>query len=66
MNEALSNLLNLDSRVWFDLGPQLTCEEAETFAAFLTAAQRPDLSNALLESHIDADEPGDIYHKETA
>ena len=34
-----------------DLGPHMTCREADALANLLTAAGRPDLAQALLDGH---------------
>ena len=63
---ALNDLLTLGGDLWADLGPKLTCAEAEVFARFFTAYGRPDTADLLLACHGDADEEGDNHYEKGA
>ena len=54
-------LLALDAHLWADLGPKLTCDEAETFAEFLVAHGKREAAGWLLNSHAFEDEEGDLH-----
>lgn len=45
-----------------DLGPHLTCTEAEAFADLLAAHGQHQAADALREGHIDEDDHGDLNH----
>lgn len=49
---------------WYDLGPHLTCDEAEAFAEFLVAVGPPDSDQlrSLKQGHAEGDEDDDDRH----
>lgn len=49
----------LDPHVWYDIGPALTCNEANVLAAFLDALGADGAG--LLGAHTDGDEEGDEH-----
>ena len=59
-------VLELDPTMWGDLGPHLTCTEAETVAAFLRAWGNPGAADLLIEGHAAEDLDGDDHYRETS
>lgn len=69
MNNELSTALDTFLEVFSawtlgDLGPHLTCTEADALANLLNAAGRPDLAEALSEGHAAEDDAGDAHYTE--
>lgn len=57
-------LASLGEDLWVDLGPTLTCSEAETFATFLHAYGQRDSAAALLDAHAREDDEGDQHYQQ--
>lgn len=53
----------LDYHTVGDVGPHLTCSEAEDFARFLRAVGAEDLASTLLAGHADGDDIGDRHYQ---
>ena len=49
-----------------DIGPSLTCREADDLAGLFRSSGRDDLAYALLEGHLEADDPTDAHLAEDA
>lgn len=63
--EAVHAFLNesgVDGSTWYDLGPHMTCREADAFVTFLRAMDNPDAADHLMHGHADADEPTDSHY----
>lgn len=60
---VVDNLLEVlrKARTVEDLGPALTCTEAEAFVWFLEVFEAGDLASQLMEAHVDSDEEGDPH-----
>lgn len=54
--EAAQALSGLDTHLWHDLGPTLTCSETETFVELLHATGLHSAARCLLDSHCHSDE----------
>lgn len=64
ISQALETFADLfgDRMVLDDIGPRLTCSEAEAFAAVLQLSNA-DAADVFLESHARGDDdPNDIHH----
>lgn len=59
---ALTSLLALHPDMWQHLAPHLTCDEAATVAAFLTAYDVMPVTD-LIAAHAAGDEEGDTHHQ---
>lgn len=62
VEEAAAAVDKLDGQVWWDIGPALTCDEAETLAALLDASGAAEAADALREGHAQGDHPGDDHY----
>lgn len=62
---ALTYFLDtFDGHTAYDVGPHLTCREADAMADFLRAYGQPDTADALIEGHAAEDEEGDAHYEE--
>lgn len=64
LEKAVSQLL--DSWDWHtlhDMGPHLTCDEADALFELLLFVERDDLAHALMEGHAGSDEDGDRHYE---
>jgi len=59
---ALETFAGLDLEMWHDIGPHLTCFEADTFAALLDAIDEHETTKTLLFAHASADDRGDDHY----
>ena len=59
--DAVARIAALDPDVWTDIGPHLTCMEADALAALLTAAGRPRYAAYLIDAHATDDDEGDAH-----
>jgi hypothetical protein len=59
--DALGEVLDLDVHVWFDLGPKLTCREAEALMGLFESFEQEDAASALAHGHALGDEDGDEH-----
>ena len=59
--EALSNFLKIfeDGYLADDIGPQLSCQEADTFCELFNAHDLDGAADSLMDSHCRADSDGD-------
>lgn len=53
-----------DGYLLSDLGPHLTCSEADALKDFLIALGEQDSAESLISGHADADDEGDIHYNE--
>lgn len=61
--QAVQDLADIDVHTWHDIGPELTCNEAETFAEFLQAFGRDRQASILRSAHASGDDdPTDQHH----
>ena len=60
---AIGEVRDLDMHMWDDLGPHLTCHEANVLTDLLHLLGCPDQAAALAASHTDSDEPGDQHYE---
>ena len=64
-SDALSNLLDVwDEYTVADLGPHLTCAEADALADLFRVIGAPNMAEALIEGHAYGDDAGDAHHYE--
>ena len=61
---AVSGVLDLDWDFWADIGPAMTCTEADRFAAMLRAYGQVDKADSLIEGHAQSDDEGDTQYRE--
>lgn len=47
-----------------DIGPSLTCSEADYFAQFLNTVGAESLANTLLKAHAEEDDEGDDHYQD--
>jgi len=62
LTDALRRIGGLDGEMWDDIGPHLTCDEAEAFAALLLAIGESETMWRMLAAHASADEEGDHHY----
>lgn len=55
-------LATFDRHTLSDIGPHLTCTEAEALADLLAAHGAHDKADALRAGHVDEDDDGDLDH----
>lgn len=61
---ALHDMLEVwDDYTFADIGPHLTCNEAEALAHLMRAAGREDRATALIDGHATEDDEGDMHWK---
>ena len=60
---AINRLVDIAStgQTWDDIGPALTCTEADAFADVFRAAGFPEVAERLLGAHSTEDEEGDMH-----
>jgi hypothetical protein len=62
INDALVEfLLEWDGYTAFDIGPHLSCGEADALARLFRAFEQNDTAGALMESHSVSDDEGDSH-----
>ncbi len=59
--DAVAAVAALDTEVWFDVGPHLSCTEAEALIGLFTALGIDNHAVALLDGHARGDAPGDDH-----
>jgi hypothetical protein len=60
--DSLSRLAGLDTEMWHDIGPHLTCYEADTFADLLKAIGEHETMKTILAAHASSDVEGDDHY----
>jgi hypothetical protein len=60
---AIDDMVHMDGAfyTWSDLGPHLSCREAEAVAEFFSAFGADEVAEALLVSHGEDDDEGDEH-----
>lgn len=61
LDAAIAQLATLNYDTWGDLGPHLTCTEANIIANLLRVIDQADSAEILLEKHSEADDSGDEH-----
>lgn len=65
--QAVSGLVETwDDYTVMDLGPHLTCAEANALALLFEALGLDDLAVALIEGHSEDDDEGDLHYRGAA
>jgi hypothetical protein len=59
---ALAEILALDPQLWADLGPRMSCHEAEAFAELMCAENKPDVADWLVTAHSEGDNEHYSWH----
>lgn len=60
--DAADQLGALSAEMWNDLGPHMTCSEADALVRVLTALGLGNHAVILEDAHAEGDEPGDKHH----